>query len=93
MVGTAREERSFAHPAAPSLRLPTRPDRTLSAGSLAFRYTVARDHNFGIFGNEDFRGAQPIPLVARAITAILPPRPAYGTSLLSNDLMPMANTD
>jgi hypothetical protein len=28
---------------------------------LAFRYTAARDHNFGTFGNEDFRGMQSAP--------------------------------
>ncbi|MGY4413180.1 hypothetical protein ACVWW4_004916 [Bradyrhizobium sp. LB7.1] len=55
---------------------------------LAFRYTPARDHNFGTFGNEDFRSPQPDPARRARDHRDLAIQPAHGMSLFSNLLNP-----
>ncbi|GLR95642.1 hypothetical protein GCM10007858_32780 [Bradyrhizobium liaoningense] len=55
---------------------------------LAFRYAPAGDHNFGTFGNEDFRSAQSDPARRPRDHRNLAVQPAHGMFLFSSDLMP-----
>ena len=51
---------------------------------LAFRYAPPRDHDFGAFGNEDFRGAQADAAGRARDHRDLAIQPSHGMSLFSN---------